>query len=81
MSKNGNWRLSSGQTELDPSAEEQAGGDAMGAADLRHADARLLRLLHHRSLLLVTEATTVRPPVRFLRCQAILTAHAISSAA
>jgi hypothetical protein len=29
------WRLSSGQTELDPPAEEQAGGDAVAAANLQ----------------------------------------------
>jgi hypothetical protein len=32
-------RLSGGQTELDPPAEQQAGGDAMAAADLRHGNA------------------------------------------
>jgi hypothetical protein len=73
--------LSSAQTELDPLAEEQAGSDAMAAANLRHGNTRLLRLLHHCALLLVGEAAPVRSPVSFLRCQAILIACAISSAA
>jgi hypothetical protein len=73
---------SSGQAELDPPAEEQAGGDAMAVADLRHADAVLLRLLHHRPLLLVAEAAPVaRPPVHRLRCQSVFAPGAISSAA
>ena len=75
-------RLSSGQAELDPPAEEQAGGDAMAVADLRHADAVLLRLLHPRPLLLVAEAAPVaRPPVHRLRCQSVFAPGAISSAA
>ncbi|SDF60156.1 hypothetical protein SAMN05216337_10633 [Bradyrhizobium brasilense] len=52
--------LASGQAELEPRAEHCAGGDAMAAVSLCHADAGLLRLLHHR--LLVAEPTPVRPP-------------------
>lgn len=35
----------------------------MAAANLRHTDAGLLRLLHDRLLLCVAEAAPVRPPV------------------
>jgi hypothetical protein len=52
-------RLLSTQAEVDPSAEDHAGGDAMATANLCHADAGLLRLLHDRSLLPVAEATPI----------------------
>jgi hypothetical protein len=54
---------SSAQAEVDPPAKDHAVGQAMAAANLCHAGTRLLRLLHDRSLLLVAEATAVRPPV------------------
>jgi hypothetical protein len=60
--------LSSAQAEVGPPAEDHAGGDAMAAANLCHAGTGLLGLLHDRSLLLVAEATAVRPPVRRFRC-------------
>lgn len=73
--------FTSGQTDLDPPAEELAGSDAMRRQTAATRNARLFLLLHHRPLLLVGEPLTVRPPVRSLRCQAILTARAMSSAA
>lgn len=62
--------LSSGPAELDQSAEGQSGGDAAAATRL-HADAGLLRLLLHRSFLLVAETAPGRPTVRRLGREAV----------
>jgi hypothetical protein len=40
-------------------SEDHAGGDPMAAANLRRADAGILRLLHDCSLLLVAEASPI----------------------
>ena len=63
------WCLPSGQTELCPPAEQQAGSDAMATANLGHGNAWLLGFQHYHLLLLVAKATLVRPSVRFLPCQ------------
>jgi hypothetical protein len=54
-------RFTRGQTELDPPAEDLAGSDAMRRQTPANRIGRLLLLLHHRPLLLVDEAPTLRP--------------------